>query len=61
MAPKTLTTTVVYRFRDGSIRQFHGKRRWRLSNSWRDALDGIQRACRQRGEPFDIGRTAAPN
>jgi hypothetical protein len=61
MAPKSLTTTVLYRFRDGSSRAFHGKRRHFLSNSWRDALGAIERACRQRGEPFDLGRTSAAN
>jgi hypothetical protein len=61
MAPKTLTTTVLYRFRDGSTRAFHGRRRYRLSNAWRDALASIERACRSRGEPFDLGRTSAAN
>jgi hypothetical protein len=61
MTPRALTTTVLYRFRDGSTRAFHGKRRYILSNAWRDALGAIERACRQRGEPFDLGRTSAAN
>lgn len=50
--PKTLHTTITYRFLDGTVRQFQGKSCYRLANSWHDAMDQVVRACKERGERY---------
>lgn len=43
--PRTLTTTITYRFLDGSTRRFEGKPCYRLSNSYHDAVEQARQHC----------------
>lgn len=55
-APKTLDTTIRYRFENGDIESFQGKSCYRLSNSWRDAVRQAKKACVAKNERFDVKR-----
>jgi hypothetical protein len=57
---KTMTTMIRYTFQNGTVGYFQGPRRYRLSGSFREAMDEIGDECRARGEAFDSGQLIGP-
>lgn len=56
MAPKTLNCTIRYKFSNGDVGHFQGRRRYRLSNSYHDAMEELRAALAYRNESYDAAR-----